>query len=110
MIELTLLAYLKGNLSCPVYMEIPSAPPKEFVILEKTGSSVENHINRATFAIQSYSDSLYNAALLNEEVKALMDLLPDLEDVSKSDLNSDYNFPDTTNKRYRYQAVYDLVY
>lgn len=53
---------------------------------------------------------MYDAARLNERVKAAMDSAAELDAVSASRLNSDYNFTDTTTKRYRYQAVYDLVY
>ena len=109
MIEITLLNYLKNALSVPVYMEVPS-DVSEYVIIEKTGSSKENHINTATFAIQSVSTSLYKAAVLNESVKTAMDAFRDEPEISKSSLNSDYNYTDTTTKTYRYQAVYDLVY
>ena len=50
------------------------------------------------------------AAELNERVKAAMDELADIDDVSACRLNSDYNFTDTTTKHYRYQAVFDLVF
>ena len=30
--------------------------------------------------------------------------------VSSVELNSDYNFTDITEKRYRYQAVFDIVH
>ena len=109
MIELTVLNYLKSALAVPVYMEVPSNE-QEYVIIEKTGSSRENHINSATFAIQSISTSLYKAAELNEKVKAAMDDIIYEVDVSKAELNGDYNYTDTTTKAYRYQAVYDLVY
>lgn len=110
MIEITILNYLNGCLSVPVYMEVPERPPARYVVLEKTGSSKRNFIYEATFAIQSIADSLYEAAELNEEVKVVMEDLPELDQVSRSTLNSDYNFTDTTTKKYRYQAVFDLVH
>jgi len=111
MIELTVLNYLKSVLDVPVVMEKPTGNVDEFVLIEKTGSRVDNYcINRATFALQSWSTSLYNAASLNEDVKQAMDKIIESTDVSKSQLNSDYNFTDTTTKSYRYQAVYDLVF
>ena len=110
MIELIVLRYLESTLSVPVYMEKPTKEPEEYVLIAKTGSGKENHINSATFAIQSYSTSMYGAASLNEDVKAAMDTITDTPDVSKSSLNSDYNFTDTTTKKYRYQAVFDFVY
>lgn len=118
MIEVTVLEYLKSVLSTPVVAIKPTDQGiTEFVLVEKTGSSRENFINRATFAIQSYSDTLYGATSLNEAVKEAM--LGDGTttfgiayscDVAKCSLNSDYNYTDTTTKQYRYQAVFDLVY
>lgn len=117
MIEKIILDYLSDELECPVLMEIPSNPASEFVVIEKTGSGSTNQINRATFAIMSYSDTLYKTALLNSNViKAMIGdgtltfgIVADT-DISKCSLNSDYNATDTTNKRYRYQAVFDLIY
>jgi len=110
MIEVTLLNYLADNLEVPVYMEYPEIKDSSFVVLEKTGSSNINHINRATFAIQSVAQSLYESALLNEKVKALMNNAISLDGISRSSLNSDYNFTDASTKMYRYQCVYDLTH
>lgn len=111
MIEITVLNYLKSKLDVPVYLEIPASnTTKDFVLIEKTSSGKENQINSATFAIQSWGQTLYHSALLNESVKEAMELMPYEIDVSKAKLNSDYNFTDTTTKSYRYQAVFDLIY
>ena len=110
MIEIIIKNYLEEKLSLPVVLEVPADPPSSFVLLEKTGSSREERIDRAMLAIQSYAPSMYEAARLNERVKAAMDSAAELDAVSASRLNSDYNFTDTTTKRYCYQAVYDLVY
>ena len=110
MIEKTVIEYLSNKLSVPVYMERPATVPKEFVLVQKTGSSVENLIYSATFALQSYAPSKLKAAELNELVKNAMDGIIELNEISKSKLNSDYDYTDTDNKEYRYQAVYDLVH
>ena len=114
MIEVTVFDFLTANLLAPVYMEIPSNPPKKMVVIEKTGSSETNFIKRSTFAIQSYGKSLYEAAELNEVVKETMmdglDGLSALDEIVSVNLNSDYNYTDTTTKRYRYQAVFDIVH
>lgn len=110
MIEEKLLNYLAGQLEVPVRMEVPEDAPDEFVVIEKTGSGMENYIYTATFAVQSYAPTMCEAAALNEMVKDAMSGLTTLPCVSRSALNSDYNFTDTTKKRYRYQAVYDIVH
>lgn len=110
MIEKIAINHLSIALTVPVYMEIPENPPNTFVLVEKTGSSRTNRVNRATLAVQSWAGSLLAAAELNERVKAAMDELAEIDDVSACRLNSDYNFTDTTTKHYRYQAVFDLVF
>lgn len=110
MIETTVLDYLSSVLPEPCSLEVPERPPVRFVVLEKTGSSRKNFINTATFAVQSYAPSLFEAAELNERVKAAMDELILLPDIFSAKLDSDYNFTDTTTKQYRYQAVYNITY
>lgn len=112
MIETIIMAHLKTELDTDnVFMEVPRDNlPTEFVVVEKTGGNRENHINTATFAAQSYAESLYQAAVLNEAVKAAMDSLIEEDEVSKAAYQTDYNFTDTTTKRYRYQAVYDITH
>lgn len=111
MIEVTLRNYLAKTLSAPVYLEIPENPPDTFVLLERTGGGGADHVNRATFAIKSYAGSMYAAAALNELVKdSLASFGWNEADVSGVKLNSDYNFTDTTTKKYRYQAVFEIKY
>lgn len=109
MIEVIVYTFLENELEdVPVYMEKPENPPERYVLIEKTGSGIENHIKSATFAIQSYADSMFEAASLNEVVKEkMLDIIGEKE-ITKVSLNSDYNFTDTATKKYRYQAVFDL--
>lgn len=110
MIEKIILNYLNSKLNVPVFMERPEKDTGEYVVIEKTGSGRMNYINRATFALQSFGSTLVRAAEINEDVKAAMDDLIVLPEISRSQLNSDYNYTDTQKKRYRYQAVYDITH
>ena len=110
MIEKIILDYLTSNLNVPVFPERPEHEPERYVLIEKTGSGKKDHINRATIALKTYAESMYEAANLNEIVKEKMEDIINECDISKSELNSDYPFTDVTSKRYRYQAVFDLVY
>lgn len=110
MIEKTILNYLKSE-GLEAYMEMPkNTSQNPFVVIEKTGSSYINKIYTSTLAIQSYADTLYNAASLNELVKHVMQQAVSLPIITKVSLNSDYNFTDTDSKRYRYQAVFDITH
>ena len=109
MIEKTILDYLSNALTVSVYTERREQNGM-FIVIEKVGGGETNHIKSASIAVQSYADSMYEAADLNEHVKAVMKDIIELPNVSKCKLDSDYNFTDTTTKKYRYQAVFDLIY
>lgn len=110
LIEKIVLDYLNSVLDVPVYMEKPEDEPMRYVLVEKTGSNEEDYIFVATIAIQSYAESLYQVAVLNEIVKSAMYGIVKLNSIGKAKLNTDYNFTDTTKKKYRYQAIYDITY
>lgn len=110
MIEKILLDYLSPALSVPVYMEVPEDDVEAFVVIQKTGSTKTNHIPAAVMAFQSYGGTLYEAAQLNEQVKEAVEASVILDGINAVRLNSDYNFTDTTTKRYRYQALYVVTY
>lgn len=108
MIELVVLNYLKTKLDIPVVMEHQPNLPKRYILIEKTSSKRDNLLNSSVIAIQSYAESLYEAAILNEKIKEIIDQLVYIDEVSGVRLNSDYNFTDSETKQYRYQAVFDI--
>ena len=111
MIEKTVLDFLAAALApVPVRMEIPEEPPEVFVTIEKLGGSKRDHLRHASFALQSWAGSLYDAAALNERVIAAAERLPECGEITGAHLNSDYNFTDTSTKHYRYQAVFDIYH
>ena|SRR5690625_3680538 len=110
MIELIILEHLKAKLPEHVDLEKPNSSLGNYVVFEKTSGGKSNHLPSATFAFQSYGKSLYEAVELNNRVKEAVESLIELDEIRGLDLNSDYNFTDTTTKEYRYQAVYDIRY
>lgn len=110
MIELIIMNHLKGRLDVPVRLEHPSPATGTYVLIEKVGSGRTNQLENSTIAFQSYADSLYEAASLNQRLKIAVFSLLECDEISRIDLNSDYNFTDTETKRYRYQAVFDIYH
>ena len=108
MIETVVRNYLIGLLDTGVFLEIPQEGTF-FVVIEKTGSSWSDHICTSTLAVQSYADSLFEAASLNERVKGAMNGIIELDEIIDCQLDSDYNYTDTDTKKYRYQAVFDIT-
>ena len=110
MIEKTVLDYLNEILDVPAYMESPEEPPESYVLIEKTGGGEEDCIYWATLVIQSYAESLYRAAELNEKVKKAMADAIAIDEICNVGLNSNYNYTDATTKKYRYQAVFNIYH
>jgi hypothetical protein len=108
-IEKVICDYLSNKLNIPVLPEKPKRPYGRMVFVEKIGGG-DGFIKNSTLAIQSYEESLYKAAELNELVKDAMRDIIELNEICRVDLNSDYNWTDTETKEYRYQAVYDIIH
>ena len=108
MIEIIIKQYLDDHLSVPSFLEYPDVKPQRFAMFEKTSSNKNNHLPSSVFAFQSYAESMYESAKLNEEVKEVVESMIELDEIRSIKLNSDYNFTDTATKEYRYQAVFDI--
>jgi hypothetical protein len=81
-----------------------------YVLIDKTGSSRTNHIITSSFAIQSYGASLYDAMLLNAEVAEAMEGFIELDQITRVELETDYNYTNTETKQYRWQSVYNITH
>ena len=110
MIEKIIKDYLMGVLNVPVYIDVPADPGNSYVVIERTGGSETEHIRNATIAAQSYAPRKISAAELHEEVLALLPGVATGEKVSACTVNAEYDYTDEETKRYRYQAVFDIVY
>lgn len=113
MIEETIINWFnqaQGEGLPKAYMMRPEEEPREYILIEKTGSSKQNHIKASTFAFQSYAPTLLEAAELNEQVKETVEGMIELDEITAIGLNSDYNFTNTANKQPRYQAVYNITH
>ena len=117
-IELVVLDYLLSQdiegIEDHVYLEAPEHPPRDYVLIEKSGSGETDRICQAMIAVQSVSSDRDHGRLtalrINSRVKEAMAHMADTENVYSCRLNSDYNFTDRTLKQYRYQAVFNIHY
>ena len=73
-------------------------------------SSNSRHIRAATIAVQSWAGSRADAAALNERVIYAMDGIAEKPEICRCQLNTDYNYPDLTRNKPRYQAVFEIMY
>lgn len=118
MIEETIYNYLKDNASVtwqtmrdPTTGANKDIAETKYGLFEKTSSRESDHVLYSTFAFQSYAPTLLEAAQISAELRRLMKDLPKhTSEVSKAQLNSEYNFTNTADKQPRYQAVFSLVH
>lgn len=110
MIDTVILDFVSSALGVPVRMEIPAKRPQRFVVLRRSGRGRESGLHAANLIADSYAESLAEAAILNEQVKAVLDELETLDEISSAELATDYSVTDTENKQYRYQAVYEIYH
>lgn len=111
MIEELIISYLNTKLDVPTFAEHPdNNTADEFIIIEKTGGSEEEHINNATIAVQSYAPTLLKAAQLDKLARETLKGIIERDEIARVRLQNSYNFTDTTKKEYRYQSVFFFVY
>ena len=63
-----------------------------------------------TVTVLSHAVSLYEAILLNESLKTIMAAMVTLPNVSRVELEEDYQYTDPSTKTYRYKADYNITY
>lgn len=118
MIEIFIRDYLAEQLDVPVFMELPEVPsedypemPERFVVLERVGTGLTDHIWSGSIAVQSHSlISLFDVIELNDIVTQVMLDIIERDEISKIRIASGYNHTDTRTKRYRWQTVFDFNY
>lgn len=112
MIERIILEYLSGQQTAPVYTETPvNLEADEYIIIERTGGSEQNHIREATIAVQTIAGSMFRAAEMAEDVREIMLDIVSLPSVFHCSVNAGpYNFTNTDTNEYRYQTVYTVNY
>jgi len=110
MIETTIKDYLDTALvGIPIRLEIPKNMPEKFVVLHIIDRGRDNFIESVTMEFDSYADSKYEAAILDESLREAIDTMNETSDIScKFSGGDDSN--DTTYKKYRYRCYYNLYY
>lgn len=109
LIEARIISYLEAETKIPTYAEVPEQNKGSFFVVERIGARAENHVDTYTIAVQSYADTLLDAAVLSTIARHYMEDMISDPDIASVRFNTDYNFTDTTTKRYRYQALFDIT-
>ena len=109
MLETKLIKFLSEALKVSVTAQRPERLSGRAVVIERIGGTRRDRMETVTVAVQSYGDTLLQAAELNETVKeAVLDGFYSRSDVAGCRLTSDYNFSDPSTKQNRYQAIFEI--
>ena len=111
MLEIELREHLVEELApVGVFLVVPEEPPETYVVFERTGGGENNHLRTAVIALRAVAQTMQEAAeLMEETIQAVKGFIISPK-IASVNLNSAYNYTDTTKKEYRYQAVFDFVY
>lgn len=113
MIEKIVISYLREKFPNEIVeAEVPRGMPDRFITVEKTGArQLGIGLFISTIAVQSWDrTSRMRTAELSNSVCEALRLLPDeVDDVTRI-RGADYDFTDITTKRYRYQAVFEIIH
>lgn len=110
MIEGFVRQYLDDNMEQPVSIGRPSPMPSSFYAIQKTDSEVRNMIPTATITVYSYAPTEFEAASMNQDVKAQMLAMAEQPEICRVALDTDFSSPDTEVKSPRYQAIFYVTY
>ena len=111
MILETIRRYIADHSGYPAWTERPKEPPARYYIIDKSGGNCRNFIHYSLFVVQSYAETMADAAQMNERLIEIMTkgLIAENE-ISSVSVNSNYDYTDTDAKQYRYQAVFDIIH
>lgn len=109
-IEQFVIEYLAGALPVPVSGDVPSPLPPRFVTVEQTGGGRPEKLGGATLAVQCWDTSRAAAGQLCEAVIAAMEGITALDEISRCELDTAYNYTDIERRKPRYQAIFDIVH
>lgn len=110
MIEKIILDYLNDNLDDPALMEKPSPPQDRYYLVERVGGSEQDTIRTAMLAVTSCAPTLYKTVQMHEAVKAAMMDADTLAEISRVQLNTEYNDTNIATKHYGYAAVFEVTH
>ena len=110
MIEVALRNYLTDNVDIPVLMEHPKTSKKKYILLQLADAGQINHIDAATFFVNVYADSLYDAAEIKEKVKTLLLDAISIPGITKSTLGQEQATTDSDNHLYLYNLTFNFYY
>lgn len=102
--------YLDKNVEPPVSVGRPSPMPIRFYAIQKGDSQVRNMIPTATVTVYSYAPTEFEAASMNQDVKAKMLAMTEQPEICSVKLYTDFSSPDTEVKSPRYQAIFYVTY
>lgn len=109
-IEDIIIDYLEKNIGVLIYAEYPKSPPSKFIVLQRITGGRKDLLNASTISFMCYAESKHEAAELQDLLKELLYEIDQEPTISGVRLGGESDDIDTTNKRYCYEAIFNLFY
>lgn len=110
-IESLIRTYLCEKLNMDrIYPETPNDISGNMIIYRVIERGLENYLNSVTVEFFSYADSKLEAAELDESLREAMLAFCELDAISASQLGGGSDDMDSTLKKYRYRAYFNIYY
>ncbi len=110
-IEEYLLNKFIAEFDYPTFLEYPDGLTAPFIVIDVTGvKPLGPSVYQAVVAFQSYAQSKYETSELNRAVIETAKELIKNDEIGAADLDTYTPYPDVLRKKYRYQAVFNIVY
>ena len=110
LIEPVVLNYLKSNMTVSVYLEMPKSLPEKFVVFTIVDRGRKNFIDHVTVEFHSFAKKKLDAALIDEQVRMLMEDIIFLPEIAASRFGGGNDLNDPEVDRYRYRCYFNLTY
>lgn len=110
-IEEFIIDYLANKVNTPSYAEFPTGKiPDSFLVVRKIDGGRRDLIEAATISIVCYAETKYKATVLEDVVKAAMYDIDSTAEISGVHLGGESDDMDTKNKKYCYEAIFNVFY
>lgn len=110
-IESFIIQHLNQSLDeVSAYGLVPAERPNTFVVLERTGGTIEHFLHHSFFVTDCYGETLEEAVNLSEKVIEAMKTLPLHGRVTHVSINSIYNDTDTETHEYKYGVLFEVTH
>lgn len=111
MLETIIRDYLSEKLDVPVECVKPKTKPEQYIMLHRIDGGQTDHISAGTLSVICISkSSLYDALLLSNKTKTILNKSIELHQISSAKLGGESGEVNSSERGYEYELIYNFYY